>query len=324
MSGVIGTEWLNSNSLRNYPLSQSATVLSTDSAFSVPDSFLVDMKLAVPYIPGLHPSDFYISSITVYSSRGILFEIGCAGTINVPKIAVSSPISFFNLNALSYLSVPIKGVSSASAVYDFSQVFGTAVVGSSAGFEGVSGTFTFSPQATRLESTVVSMGPRRLTGIRVVGSGFTTPVLSGQIYLSSGSNHAIAVNVQPSYTDLKFNAIDGDGLAETCECNDVELSPCIRTINNIRGDAQGNIAIVGGDCINIATDADGIVVSDTCAKPCCGCNELQVVVSDVEALTSQLDLLQNQITLLASSVTQLQNICLASSIDPTSCAQDNE
>ena len=87
--------------------------------------------------------------------------------------------------------------------------------------------------------------------------------------------------------------------------------------------SQGNIAIVGGDCISVSTGGDGLVISDTCAKPCCGCNELQVVVSDVDALTAQLNVLQNQITLLASSVTQLQNVCLASSIDPTSCAQDN-
>lgn len=322
MTNFLGTGWLNSNALRNYPLSQSATGQATNSSFKLPDYVLADMKLAVPYIPGVNPSDFYISSISIYP-MGFVLEIGCQGVVSVPTVAVSSPIPY-NLGDAAYVSVPLKGVSSTSATHDFSQVSGVVVIPN-----GVSqirpfrGTHTFSLDSTRIESSVISMGMRRISGLRVVNSGFTTPLISGQIALRSGANHSISVQDFSESTELKFNAIDGGGLTLTCDCNDVELSPCIRTINNIRGDAQGNISIVGGDCINISTEADGISISDTCAKPCCGCNELQVVVSDVDALTTQLNTLAQQITLLASSVAQLQNICLASSIDPTSCAQDD-
>lgn len=318
MSAIIGTEWLNSNSLRNYPLSQLATQQANNSSFQIPDELFVDMKLAVPYIAGIKPSGFYISSITVYP-QGFVFELGYDGDFQAPSIAVSSPVAFAGFTQNT--SVGIKGVAS-SSTYDFSQIAGVAVIGDLSKLQGAVGTFTFNLAATRLESTVVSLGIKRISGVRVVNSGFTTPVLSGQISLQSGSNHSITVTSSPEYSALRFNAVDGGGLEETCDCNDIELSPCIRTINGLRGDAQGNIAIVGGDCVSVETDSDGITISDTCAKPCCGCNELQVVVTDTENLNSRLTELANQITLLASSVADLQNVCLGSSIDPTSCAQD--
>ena len=323
MTNFIGTEWLNSNSLRNYPLSQSASATATNSLFKLPDWVLLDMKLAVPYIPGMTASDFYLSSLSIYPN-GFVLEIGCQGVVSLPVIAVSSPVSFqTSSSSSSPISVPLKGVSTASATYDFSQASGVVVISErSADLRPQRGTHTFSSDSGRLESSVISMGIRRISGLRVVNSGFTTPLISGQVSLQSGANHTIGVSQGVASTNLKFNAVDGGGLTVSCDCNDVELSPCIRTINNIHGDAQGNVAIVGGDCINVSTESDGISISDTCAKPCCGCNELQVVVGDVDAITSQLNTLAQQITLLASSVAQLQNICLASSMDPTSCAQD--
>jgi len=318
MSAIIGTEWLNSNSLRNYPLSQLATQQANNSSFEIPDELFVDMKLAVPYIAGLKPAGFYISSITVYP-QGFVFELGYDGDFQAPGIAVSSPIAFAGFTQNT--SVAIKGISSSSS-YDFSQILGVAIIGDVTKLQGAVGTLTFNLAGSRLESTVVSFGLKRISGIRVVNSGFTTPVLSGQISLQSGSNHSIIVNSSANYSSLQKNAIDGGGLAEICDCNDIELSPCIKTINNIGGDAQGNINIVNGDCIAITSTANGISISDTCAKPCCGCNELQVVVTDTQNLNNRLTELALQITQLASSVASLQNVCLNSSIDPSSCAQD--
>jgi hypothetical protein len=318
MSGIIGTEWLNTNSLRNYPLSQVATQAATNSSFELPDSVFVDMKLAVPYIDGMHPANFYISSITVYP-QGFVFEIGYDGSFTVPSIAVSAPIGFSGFT--QYSSVVINGVTN-SSTYDFSQISGVAVLSDITALQNNVGTTTFNKDGTRLESTVISFGPRRISGIRVINSGFTTPVLSGQISLESGSNHSIQVTSSPSYSSLKFNAIDGGGLTASCGCNDITLNPCIRTINNVSGDAQGNLVIAGGDCIKVDNTSEGLSISDTCAKPCCGCNELQVVVGDVSTMSTQLNALALQISQLASEVNQLQTTCLGSSIDSTSCATD--
>ena len=187
MSGVIGIEWLNSNSLRNYPLSQSSSSKSSDSSLELPDNFLLDMKLAVPYIPAVHPSDFYISGITVYP-QGFILEIGCQGAVTVPRVAVSSPIPFTDLVEVQNQQRPpyttvLKGVASSAAIYDFSQVSGAVVIGDVSSLKGKSGTFVFTPDGARLESTVVSMGTRRISGLRIRRN-----LASGDLYRSSRLN----------------------------------------------------------------------------------------------------------------------------------------
>jgi len=318
MSYTVGTEWLNVNSFRRYPLSQ-VTTFSSDAQEKFPNSFLVDMKLAVPYITGLTTTGFYVSSVTVYP-QGLIFEIGYQDqNLDLKTVAVSAPVAYPTFTPNS--TVVIRGVQTSSQ-YDLSQIYGTAVLGSVDFFKDKIGTQYFSIVQTRLESTVLSFGARRLSGLRVQTSGAVTSVLSGQVLLTSGTNHSITATSTPQGHNLTFNAIDGGGLQAACDCSDVELSPCIRTINSMPGDASGNISIVGGDCIIVESSNNEVSLADSCAKPCCGCNELQVVVSDVESLTSQLGSLSNQIAILTSSVQSLQNICLGSSIDPTSCAAE--
>jgi hypothetical protein len=120
-----------------------------------------------------------------------------------------------------------------------------------------------------------------------------------------------------------MNAISGEDFREVCQCNDIELGPCVRTINGIAPNVEGNIDILGSDCIEVKSSGQAsIEVSDTCAKPCCGCTELDILVSDVTSLTSQLALLQAQIGVLAGNVDSLNNTCLSSRIDSTSCAPE--
>jgi len=310
MSGIIGTEWLNSNLLRNYPLSQSATLKSIDGAFVIPDSLMVDMKIAIPFLANFHPTNAYVSAITVYP-QGFVIQLGYK---DITSIAVSDPILFSGFQ--EYSATYFRGV--VSGLADFSQLFGTAIIGKVDSIKSYLGTFKFQLAGGRLESSVVSVGAKRISGIKVVRSEATTPVLSGQISFESGSNHSIQV----TENTLKFNAVNGEGLQAQCECNDVQLGPCIRTINNVPGDPLGNIVVAAGDCISISNQSGGISISDSCAKPCCGCNELQVVVNDVESLSTQLSSLANQIAILTSNVQSLQATCLGSNVDSSSCAQD--
>lgn len=325
MSGIIGNGWLNTNSLRNYPLSQSASCLSSDESMLIPDDLFVDLKIAVPYITGISPARFYISSITVFPT-GFVFEVGCilsttTTSITIKNVAVSVPIPF---TTTPYSPVSIKGTPSnysSNTSIDLSQIIGTVVIGNPESIKNKTGTNYFDFNGGCLESNTVSVGTKRLSGVKAVSGGSTTSLLTGQLVLASGSNHTIKVQGNK----VTFNAIDGGGLSSDCQCNDITLDPCIRTINGIRSDNIGNITIEGGDCISVTTDAgaNGITLSDSCAKPCCGCNELTVVSTDVDSLVTQLNALALQISILSGNVTSLQNTCLASSVDPSSCAQDS-
>ena len=325
MSGIIGNGWLNTNSLRNYPLSQSASCLSSDGSMLIPDDLFVDLKIAVPYIAGLSPARFYISSITVFPT-GFVFEIGCVVAVSefitatIPNAAVSTSVPF---TTAPYSCISIKGTPSnySSTSVDLSQIIGTVVIGNPESIKNKTGSNYFDSSGGCLESSTVSIGTKRLSGVKAVSSGSTTSLLTGQLILASGSNHTIKVQ----NNRVTFNAIDGGGLSSDCQCNDITLDSCIKTINGVGSDDIGNITISGGDCITVTNEsgANGITLADSCAKPCCGCNELTVVATDVDSLISQLNTLATQIAILSGNVTALQNTCLASSVDPSSCAQDS-
>ena len=326
MSGIIGNGWLNTNSLRNYPLSQSASCLSIDESMAIPDDLFVDLKIAVPYVVGVSPARFYVSTITVFPT-GFVFEIGCAivtSTVNITmsSAAVSALIPF---DLAQYSCVSIKGTpnnysnSSSPNTVDLSQIIGTVVVGNPQSIKSKTGVNYFNLSGGSIESSAVSIGTKRLSGIKVFSSGSTTPLLAGQLVLQSGSNHRILSQGDK----IIFNAIDGGGLSSDCPCNDITLSPCIRTINGITPSTIGDITVQGGDCITVEPGStSSILISDSCAKPCCGCNELSVVATDVDSLVTQLNTLANQIAILSANVTSLQNTCLSSSVDPSSCAAD--
>lgn len=333
MADTLGIGWLNANSLRNYPLSQIATGKSKDGSFTIPDSLFVDMKLAVPFladsstnVAAINPSKFYVSSIKVYP-QGFVFFIGC--DLN-SQIAVSEPVSFSNFT--EYSTIAIRGISKPTAnngeAFDFAQTYGFAVLGKVDALVPLVGNFDFDLTGARLESAVISYGPRRISGFKVYSDSSTSSLLSGQITLSSGRNHRMNVTgtAQSGYT-VTMNGIKSDDFEELCQCNDVELGPCIRSINGVTPNANGNIDLLGSDCIEVTgeegQETSSIQISDTCAKPCCGCTELEVLTSDVTALTSQLALLQAQIGILTGNVDSLKNTCLSSRIDAASCASED-
>ena len=334
MADTLGIGWLNANSLRNYPLSQLATGKSKDGSFTIPDTLFVDMKLAIPFLANsstnaaaINPSKFYISSIKVYP-QGFVFFIGCE--LN-NQIAVSEPIGFANFS--EYSTVSIRGISKptvgAGEAFDFGQTYGFAVLGKVEALAPLVGTLEFDLAGARLESAVISYGPRRISGFRVFSDSSTSALLSGQITLKSGINHRMGVTgtAQSGYI-VTMNGVNSTDFEDVCQCNDVELGPCVKSINGVTPNADGRIDILGSDCIEVtgSEDASGssIQIGDTCAKPCCGCNELNVLVADVTALTSQLALLQAQIGVLAGSVDSLTNTCLSSRIDAASCiSEDN-
>ena len=63
MPSVDNLDFLNSNSLRNYPLKEGVTRISTDSVMVIPNDFLVDFQLAASYDPSKR---FYLSRLTSF------------------------------------------------------------------------------------------------------------------------------------------------------------------------------------------------------------------------------------------------------------------
>jgi len=321
MPKIVGTEWFNENENRNYPLSQSATAKSINADTTIPDNFLVDLKLAVPYIPGFHPTGFYISGLTLYP-QGLVITFGYKdNTKTLTSIATSVPITYASFE--KYNTYTINGLQTKSSDYDFSQIYGFVTIGSVDNFKAINGKFDFDVTGTRLESTTISFGIKRISGMRVVNNGAETGILQGQIVLRSGSNHQIIVNSENNAKLLTFNAITTTGFVQECGCNDVALGPPIRTINNKGPDASGNFTISAGDCVSVDSSGTGLVLNDTCAKPCCGCTELSVLNQDLELLRTQVQSLSSFAGNLFSQMQTLQTTALGSSFTPESCAPES-
>jgi hypothetical protein len=58
MANLVNLDFLNLNSLRNYPIHEGLSRVSTDNAFTLPNDLLVDCQLAASYDP---TKRYYIS-----------------------------------------------------------------------------------------------------------------------------------------------------------------------------------------------------------------------------------------------------------------------
>jgi len=57
---ILSTDWLNENSLRNYPLADDATGLDTTGSFTLPKDLLVDAIFPVDTSLNLDPGGFHV------------------------------------------------------------------------------------------------------------------------------------------------------------------------------------------------------------------------------------------------------------------------
>lgn len=120
----------------------------------------------------------------------------------------------------------------------------------------------------------------------------STKVLTDIVYLKQGEN------VRLTYEDPNTIRIDALGTSEgfTQQSKEelcsgtatVPVPPPIRTINGYPPDASGNFNIEPSECIAITADVAKLIVSDTCCKPCCGCDELQVLVDGLTTLEERI------------------------------------
>ena len=338
MADILGISWLSTNSLRNYPLSQSATCFSQEGNWKLPDDFLVDLKLAVPFImmTGVdvirpYSAYFYLSGIQVFP-QGFIISISYMDGLNEVLVATSAPVSFTSFTANS--TVVLRGVTESNTTTtttykDFGPSYGIAVLGKVDSLIGMSGNIKFDLAGGRLESSVVAFGPRRISGLKVYDDAQVSNLVYGQVALISGANHRIDSSGSPTTGfSLVFSARDVTDFSAECGCPDIILGDCIRTINNVPpgggggggGGGNGNIDITGGDCISISPGPTSITIADQCSKPCCGCGELQYITQDITALNASISSMRTNLSTLSGHVSILREVCLATTANPTSCA----
>ena len=293
---AIFQSWTNQNRYRQYPFRDDANLSPVeDPDLRLPDGLILDLALSVP-VPERHgvvpasPAEIRLSSMMYGGSAlSLFFSNGSDDVVASASVA--------NLGS----HVP-GNVYQATGSGEYDDVRGTVVVGDVAGLVSSfpQGFYTFSDAL--VEASAIRPVIRGVRSIRVsAGNGETDP-LYGHVELVEG--HNVKLTVLPDLNAIRIDAVETSGFKEDCECSDQTSTP-IRTVNGISSE---NLRIIPGQCVDIDVEGNVLKISDTCSKPCCGCEELNYITDRLAYLENAVQ----RVETYASTLNSIVPVSLAS------------
>lgn len=292
-NNFIFPEWLVSNSVRAFPLSESASRLDTRGVLNFPDSLLV--AAAINSLPEYTSGTFFISRLLCFAEY-VSLELSFAPATGAARLVA-------RVRADTSTHVPNTSYAILGTGED-SSVSGSLTLGSlRQAQEEALGTFEFEAAATPFEVACLFVTVPALKFVQVYNGSELIGTFDSVLRLRSGRN------VQLRYVDedtIAIDAIEGLNLVtpDTCEQLVVQ-GPPIKTINGIAPDANGNFTLDGSECIDLIPQDSGLQIVDTCSKSCCGCTELEALVASEAALVAQIEVLRQQILAVQANQTAM-------------------
>lgn len=306
-------QWLNHNSQRSYPLTERATKTDITETITIPDSFIVGMYFPIHSGTTFTPSGFYISSLLL-SSTGFNIVIGYTDGSSVIADVASANIARANYSPNR--AYALAGINA------FYESVGYIVLGNLDEIDKQPpGLYNFEFADAEIEPDVIRPIIRGVSSLRVINNNETSARIYGNVTLVAGANIRITTSTTNEDTFITFDAINGENLNQTCLCDVVDVGPCITSINGVSTD-DGTFVIAPNDCIALTEIQNGLQIADTCAKPCCGCSELDALRDQVNRFGDGITTLQNFVTRLGSEVTQMSLVVLGSRLSNSTCAQE--
>lgn len=297
VAGVWSVDWLNANDQRKYPLHDESSGSDTTSSIVLPDDFLVDAVLPINPSAAVDPSLFHVFGIRVFA-EGVTVSLGYDGTA-IGSVTVDKTTFMRN----STVFVACTG--------DFFDSVAKLVVGSLDNVSKLAGQYFFDVDAGRLSPTVVRPFIRGVSSIAIRNGEETSDPVQDDIVLEAGRNAQLVLDNTPAdYSRIIFNFIEGAGTVVECDCREGAASDPILTINGIAPDGNGNFVLEDDSCLGLSALSHGLRLEEKCAKPCCGCDELEVVTGRLDHMTQQVNALENLATRLESQMGFLQLNCL--------------
>lgn len=306
-------EWLNHNEQRNYPLAASADLQDQTGSFRIPENFILSLYLPVHSGLNTTSSRFFIKNIGAYAtgySVVVGYQPSSGSPVNVATALINREVHE------RYTTYNLGGVG------DFSDTIGHIVVGRlDSADEQPAGFFTFDFENTRLEPDAIRPITRGISSIRIRSGSDVSEPIYGDIEIVAGENfQAVPILVAGQDPIIRFNAIEGEGLIEECICEGDATRDPIKAINGIGPNDAGNFTIqVDEECLEISTIANGIRIKDTCAAPCCSCEDLEKITEDLEKFGDQQTTLRNFLVRLQSSVSQFEAVVLGTRLSDRGC-----
>jgi len=305
-------EWLNHNAQREYPLTDDATARDNTDSFQIPSDFLVELDLPIHAAMDMEPAKFFIRQLGAFPT-GFSIIVSYDGNDGFIDVATALIPRVGHTRNKTY---------ALGGVEPFDDTVGKVVIGRLSSIdEQPPGVWEFSPATGALEPDVIRPIIRGVQSLIVVNGSQRSSRLQGDIELVPGTNIQITpVIVEGQDPQIIISAISGEGTIEDCVCEGDEADqPCIKTINGVRPTPDGKFALVGDDCLQLEVTVNGLKITDTCCAPCCGCEELERITSDLERFN------QNRVTLekfsdqLTTSVNEFSLTVLGARLGDRGC-----
>lgn len=311
--GIRNLEWQDHNGQRNYPFTAEASLQDSTGTFEIPADFIVSLYLAVHFGLNVDPAQFFLRSLSNYAT-GFGLVVGYNSSSEGPVDVATANIA--RAAFVSGQSYRLTGIG------DFIDATGHVTLGSLDNLEDQpGGRFSFDFEDARLETDAVRPMIRGISSLRVDNNGELSDRITGPVTLVAGTNMRLTL-VQAAGEDpqIVYDAIEGEGLSETCICeDDPDQAPALRTINGIPGTAEGDFTLLGNDCLVATGISNGLRLQDICSEPCCGCTELEIVTSQLEQFSRQATTLENFLVSLEARVTTMDMVVLGSRLGDRSC-----
>lgn len=276
MPGIF-PEWLNVNAGRAYPLAEDSSRQDISGSVKIPDSLIVDARISVvqDYLNG----QFYIARAGGLPDSVVLV-IAFLPADDDPRDIATITIKVSEHVTNTAYSFVGSGTDSS--------VLGMLVIGNlEEALRNIPGFVDFGPGDTPFEPHVLFVGQPALQSVQLFSGDSLTFTATKILKLRQGEN------VRLSYVGddtIRIDAIMGENFTAPSDCANAQtLPPCIRTINGIGPDDVGNFNINGAECIDVDAEVGTISLLDRCAKSCCGCQELEALVSSLHDVESQLE-----------------------------------
>lgn len=299
------------NSQRKYPLEDSATCIDTSGSFILPDDFIVGFHLPVHSGNSISESEFFVKTVGVYDS-------GFAVVIGYGSAASDVATAWISRSGHTRNKTYRMG-----GVGSFLDSIGTIVIGR---FDEIdtqpAGSYDFTLASGKISTDVIRPIVQGVSSISVSnGSEVFGPFYGDIEFVAMENQRIVATAGSGNKTIIEFSAIEGEGLAEPCECEGDGDAPSIRRINGIPADENHNFFLLGSDCQNLDPSRHGLKLIDLCSQPCCGSKELEEITSALKAFKSRAITLEKMLNSVDVRTIEMDSTVLGSKFGDRSCSE---
>lgn len=305
---IRGQEFANRAADSRYPLIPAATALDTTSQFTIPNDFLAGLYLSIPADTGFDAGSFRVSKVIYARARCSVFISANVGS----TVYLLGQFDVLEQLATSQLAANGYAFSLFTPADGFGDVRGRLMVG---GIDSLKlqpqGVYEFTQAAAGISTDCIRPMLRRVSAIEVVNSSGQTYRLTGTVRLRAGDNASLTIETVDGLPVVVFDAVDGSQLNDQLQC-DTASGTIVRRINGLPGNNQGEVTLLGSNCLTVQPQQTGLQLLNACSEPCASCSEAEALKSLVDPFVTQVPTLVSLANRIDMAVTQFQLNALAS------------